>query len=282
MVSKPSLSPCGEIVRSQDPDRYLCSLFTDPARREGLFALYAFNQEVAKIPEVVSEPMLGHIRLQWWRESIDGILAGTPREHEVVLGLAEAFQAHGLARDGFDTLLEAREADLEDAAPADMAAMIDHAQGTAGALNRLALDILGIQDPETVKSANDVAIGWALTGMLRSLPYFARRKRLVLPSDLFAENGGVLGDYHELRDRPAPRQTVRRVATVARDYMRKARGRPGVRKNIARPVLLPARIADLYLNRLERAGWNAFDPAINAEMPMKAWALWITSLLRRF
>ena len=62
-------SATGKIVCGHDPDRYLCDLFAKPKAREGLFALHAFNHEVAKIRELVSEPMLGHIRLQWWREA---------------------------------------------------------------------------------------------------------------------------------------------------------------------------------------------------------------------
>ena len=55
---------CQNQVRQHDRDRYLTALFAPPARRPGLFALYAFNLEVAKVREAVSEPMLGHIRLQ--------------------------------------------------------------------------------------------------------------------------------------------------------------------------------------------------------------------------
>ena len=282
MAARPGLSPCGDIVRSQDPDRYLCALFADPVRREALFALYAFNQEVAKTRQVVSEPMLGHIRLQWWRESIDGIIAGTPRAHEVVTALAAVLQAHGLARDGFDALLDARAADLEDIPPPNMAALIDYARATAGTLSRLALEILGVDDTETRAAADDVAIAWALTGLLRSTPHLARAKRMMFPVDLIEANGVRLGDYHELRDRPELRATVRAVAAVAREHLAAARRRSGVAARAAAPVLLPGRIADLYLKRLDQAGWNPFDPLINREMPLKPWSLWFSAWLRRF
>ena len=76
-------------LRRVDYDRYLCALFASPGPRAGMIALYAFSHEVAKISEVVSEPMLGEIRLQWWREAIDGIYDGVARRHDAVEALAE-------------------------------------------------------------------------------------------------------------------------------------------------------------------------------------------------
>src|SRR3546814_269270 len=67
-----NLSPCAAELRRHDPDRFLTGLFAPGERREALFALYTFNLEVARSREMVREPMLGRMRLQWWRETIDG------------------------------------------------------------------------------------------------------------------------------------------------------------------------------------------------------------------
>ena len=72
-MSSTRLSYCADQVRRQDRERYLTALFAPAGRREDLFALYAFNLEVAKTAEVVSEAMVGRIRLQWWREAIEEI-----------------------------------------------------------------------------------------------------------------------------------------------------------------------------------------------------------------
>ena len=70
------LSPLAALVRRHDRDRFQTALFAPAARREALFALYAFNYEIARVRESVREPMLGQIRLQWWREAIDAAFAG--------------------------------------------------------------------------------------------------------------------------------------------------------------------------------------------------------------
>jgi len=88
-------SYCAQLLRRQDADRYLTALFAPGDRREALFALYAFNLEVARAREVVSEPFMGLIRLQWWRDALDEVYQGRIRAHEVIRPLASAISAYG-------------------------------------------------------------------------------------------------------------------------------------------------------------------------------------------
>jgi NADH dehydrogenase [ubiquinone] 1 alpha subcomplex assembly factor 6 len=275
------LSPAGALVREHDPDRYLCALFAAPEKREALFAVLAFNHEVAKTRDVVSEPMLGQIRLQWWREAIDGIVAGTPRRHEVVLPLADAFETFVLARAPFDRILDARVADLEDAPFDRIEDLADYTAATAGALSRILLDILRVEDMAVLAASDAASTAWALTGLLRSLPFHARAKRLMLPKQVLEQHGTRIGDYHELRDVPALRAAVRAIAARASEAICLVEGPSRALFQAGAPVLLQARLARLYLDRLERAGFNAFDPAVNAEMPLKSWALWWASMRGR-
>ena len=88
-------------VRAADPDRYFSALFAPAPLRPLLFALYAFNHEVARVAETVREPMLGAIRLEWWRETVEGAAKGTPRNHDVARGLAALFADRAVALGGF-------------------------------------------------------------------------------------------------------------------------------------------------------------------------------------
>jgi NADH dehydrogenase [ubiquinone] 1 alpha subcomplex assembly factor 6 len=275
------LSSCGEIVRAHDPDRYLCALFAPPREREALFTALAFNHEVARTREAVSEAMLGQIRLQWWREAIDGIIDGTPRQHEVVLPLADAFRTFNLDRAPFDAILDAREADLEDAPFRTLEDLLVYARATAGSLARVAFQVLGVTDEPAVMAGEKIAVAWSLTGLLRAAPFLARGKRLMLPLDLLEARGARIGDYHELRDREELRSVVRSIAETAQECLAQAQ-MPRAGSKRAAPVLLQARLARLYLNRLGHAGFNPFDPLINAEMPLKSWSLWWASIWRRY
>src|SRR5215468_1370027 len=103
---------CLDQVRQFDRDRYLTVLFAGSQARADLLALYAFNLEVAKTRELVREPMMGLVRLQWWRDCVAEIYAGNERRHQVVQPLAAAIRGHGLERGLFDRLIDAREDDL--------------------------------------------------------------------------------------------------------------------------------------------------------------------------
>lgn len=267
------LSACAALVERHDRDRYLSCLFAPEAEREQLFALYAFNQEVAKTAEVVSEPMLGHIRLQWWREALEGIYAGTPRQHEVVQPLARAIAAKQLPRALLEAVIDARESDLEEAPPADLAALAVYAEGTSTALLRLALTILGAEDSASRAAAEQLGPAWAYLGLLRALPLHAHQKRSYLPADLCAAAGVDLQEVFELRSSPALSQVCTRLLDEAEAHLAAAR-RPAVEvPRQALPALLIARLADLYLKRLRQAGGDPFAPQAQAPAPGRVWRL---------
>lgn len=270
-----SLSYCAQELRARDRDRFLVCLFAPAERREALFALYAFNLEVAKTAELVSEPTLGQIRLQWWREALDEIhQGGTVRQHQVAAPLATAIREHGLEPATFERLLLAREADLDPAAPGDLAALERYAAETSGTLQSLALAILGCEGEAAEAAARHVGIAWALTGLLRAVPFHARQKRLYLPEDHLAVTGVSAAELFELQGSDALSGVVMRLAKRAREHLVEARRQRGDVPRQALPALLPARLADGYLTVLERAAFDPFDPRVQLDLPNRALRLW--------
>ncbi|TVQ56895.1 MAG: phytoene synthase [Rhodobacteraceae bacterium] len=166
-MKEPPLSPCADLVRRGDPDRFLSALTAPEPVRERLFALYAFNLELARIPAVVSEPMLGLIRLQWWRETVAMIFEeDRVRSHEVVGPLAETIRAAALPRAPFDRLLDARARDAESDWPADRAALDAYLADTGGALLDLAARALSSEPGPTA----DAGYAFAAAAWLRAKP----------------------------------------------------------------------------------------------------------------
>ncbi|MGI9465429.1 MAG: phytoene/squalene synthase family protein, partial [Aestuariivirgaceae bacterium] len=105
---------CQDMVRQWGNDRYLTVLLAPEAMRPHLWALYAFDIEVARIRSLVSEPGIGEIRYQWWIDAIDGLYEQRPVEHPVIAGLAQAIEYADLPRHAFVNLIEARRFDLYD------------------------------------------------------------------------------------------------------------------------------------------------------------------------
>lgn len=267
------LSYCAGEVRRHDRDRYLACLFAPAERREALFALYAFNLEVAKTAELVSEAMLGRIRLQWWREALDGIYAGAPRRHAVVEPLAEAVRRYGLDRRPFDRLIDGRESDLDAEPPVDLAALENYAEATSASLVGLALDILGAQGEPGRTAGRHLGVAWALVGLLRAIPFHARAQRCYLPRDLLEAAGLDPKGLHELRGSRALARVVETVAGCANGRLTEARAPRREVASAALPALLPAVLASHYLDRLATAGFDPFHTSVQAEAPGKVWRL---------
>jgi phytoene/squalene synthetase len=153
---------CAAEVRKHDPDRYFSALFAPQALRPHLFALYAFNGALAEVAASVREPMLGAIRLQWWREALD-----KPTPHDVVRAVTTAIAEQGLPRALFDAMIDARARDLDPAPFADRAERDAYLDATSANVMRLASRILGGGD-RFDKLAYEAGLAYGLTGLLRN------------------------------------------------------------------------------------------------------------------
>ena len=157
-------------LKSVDPDRYRSALFADKAGRERLMTLYAFHAELAKVPELVSEPMLGEIRYQWWRDCIEEIYAGGPvRKHEVATPLTDVLRASDMPRFWVDRLIDGRARDLDPQPFANVDAARSYCAQTSGVLMQMAVHVLGGEADDGVLAAGEA---WGLTGIARSWRYY--------------------------------------------------------------------------------------------------------------
>lgn len=273
----PDLSYSGQEVRKYDNDRFLTCLFAPAERRESLFALYAFNLEIAKTREVVTEPVLGQMRLQFWRDGVEKVYGGAAvPKHAVMEPLAAAVKDQGLSRALLDRLIDAREADLEDTAPASLDCLVNYADVTSTPLVQLALETLGVRDEGAQRAARHVGIAYALTGILRAVPFHARQHRQMLPADRMEAHGAKPADLFELRSAPELRPVVGEVAARARDHLAQARGLRREVPRAALPALLPAVLADTYLDVIAREGNDPFAARVQMANPFRqaklAWA----------
>ena len=156
--------------------------------------------------------MLGRIRLQWWRESIAAIYDGRPvRRHEVVEPLAETIRARGLTRAHFERLIDAREADLGDTPPPDLAALEAYAEASSAPLVLLALEALGrARRRGACGRTRGSASPTRSPACCAPTPFHARARRTYLPADLLAAHGiEPHRTLYELKPAPGARRRLR-------------------------------------------------------------------------
>lgn len=137
---------CEALVRVEDKDRYLASLFAPAAKRSYLFALYAFDLEIARVRMLVREPMAGEIRLQWWHDALTGERAGEAAASPVMIALQGAARATGVGLEPLLAAVDARQAELYG----------DPAENAATAVFRVAARLLGAEG-DAVDAAAETA-----------------------------------------------------------------------------------------------------------------------------
>ncbi len=254
-----NLSYCGELVRRYDPDRFLLSMFAPAEAREGVWALFALNHEIAKTREVVSETALGQIRLKWWADAVEGVYKGGPvLEHEVVQALAEAIALYDLPFEEFETLIHAREFDLEDVLPGNLEGVLNYADFTSTPLLRLAGRIAGA-DVEA-EPVQPVAVNYALMGILRAVPFHRAQRRCYLPENMMRAQGIEPHRFYDCApDREALAEAVKEVCA---EFVHGIRPQNRFLKAVQGG-------AHIYYRQLRSCGYDVFNPKMALEPPFK-------------
>ncbi len=276
------LGPCAELVRRGDPDRFFAALLARPDRRPGLLALYAFSLELARIPELVSEPTLGAIRQQWWHEVLEGLSGQGAAPHPVAQALSPWLEA-GLSRAALEGLIEARACDFEEATFKTDADLDRYAGETAGALTLAAAALLRHPDPlpeDEAELARRAGRLWARLGLLRSVGFWARRRRLVMPLERLEacglEREDVFAAARDGRAIPGLAEAVRDEIAVLRLHLARLRGI--VLPVPVRPALCYVGLAPSLLRRLDRrAETLLFTPGAPGSSQRLFHILWTAS-----
>lgn len=265
-----ALSYTAETVRKYDPDRFLLSLFVPPEKREALCALYAFNYEIAKTREVVTETQLGMIRLQWWRDALAGVYEQDKvLEHQTLQPLAAAIKAYDLPRDAFDNLIYAREFDLEDRLPSTLDGMVKYAEYTSAPLLDLSLKVMG----EDGKGVPQIATAYALTGLLRAIPVHLSQRRCYLPENLVQRQQITVCDLYDGTGIGKLPPVVAEVAEAAGKCLREA-GRsssPFLRRQ--------AKLAAIYLQKIRTSGHDVFSSHMAVPPLLRELRVWWAGIL---
>jgi 15-cis-phytoene synthase len=261
------------IARAGDPDRALSALFAPRDARSDHFSLYAFNVELARVAEQVSEPDLGAIKLQWWREAIDKAAAGDATGHPVADAFGAVMRRRALAPERIAALIDAREFDIAPRIMPDRASLEAYLRDTAGTLFALSASILGARDSMVAPAAQAGGLAYGLTGLMRALPVHAASGRLYLPADALR------------RHRTAPEQmlagetsqgldaALAEFRAMAREALDEAQRHVAKLDAPARTAFLPLSLVNPYLAALEKSGRDPLRDIVGINPLYRLWRL---------
>ncbi|MFT6582049.1 MAG: phytoene synthase [Alphaproteobacteria bacterium] len=268
------------MVQAEDSDRFLTVLFAPANARDALFALYAFNLEIAKIHESVREPMIAEIRFQWWRDAISGIYEGQSSRHPVVMALKDIVEYYNLPREMFEKVLEARAVDISLHRPKTYTEFTEIAGSISIPLMTLALNVLGVNKDELAGDISTGATAWGLTELLRKAPHHLRSRRNYLPTEMITEFGVIERDLSELRPSANTSNLIRHISEDAASRANIARRTLSSidRKGFSPLLCIP--LARQYTRRFARFDFDPFHPEFSKSAPLRGWNLAYRSLTR--
>lgn len=239
-------------ARAGDLDRYLAALLAPRRARLDLITLTAFLGEVARIPKAVREPMMGELRLQWWRDALESARAGVATGSPVADALGRSMARHNLPMELLLAPINTRALDLDPEQPlAILPDVSDYIADTEGAAFRLSARILGVDETP------------AVADLLAAAAQAYGRARLARLSHQTGDSRGA-----------ALRQEARLWLSEAR---RLAPAAPAA----VLPAILPVALVEPYLAALEGLGPDITGERAEISPLTRVWRLWWAKVRRR-
>jgi 15-cis-phytoene synthase len=223
-----------DVVRAWDKDRYLAALFAPDDKRQYLFALYAFDAEIARIRTLVSETQIGEIRMQWWADTLDVIDGGGAIDHPLAQSLSATIKLHGLPTKHLQQVIDARRAELYADQFPDIFSLESYVAETDAIIMQCAALILD-KDAATASAATIGNYATAF-GLARLTVNEALRTKLIPPS---------IG-LEAIRTLAQKRLKEARTSTIPKQLL---------------PAVLPSSLTEIYLSG-------------KASALRKQWTLW--------
>jgi phytoene synthase len=269
------------MLRDLDRDRYLACLLSPEDKRPALAALYAFNAEIARIRDAVREPLPGEVRMQWWRDLLEGNAHGDSQANPVAAGLMDCVEKYRLPRPTLINLLEARIFDLYDDPFEDRNALEGYAGETASAIIQLASLIL---DPQAAAGSADAAghagVAQAMAGMMLLAPLHRRRGQVYIPVDILSATGLDREAFLAGEDKDRITAAIDIFCAIALDHLSYARK---TKVDAACfPAYLPVAMTETVLKKAKKAGASLFEDDIQPSLVRRQWLMTKSVFLKRF
>lgn len=272
---------CLAMLRETDRDRYLACLLSPEEKRGSLAALYAFNAEIARVRDVVREPLPGEIRLQWWRDLLEGGAAGDSTGNPLAAGLIETVERYRLPRQTLIAMTEARIFDLYDDALPDRNALEGYAGETASALIQLASLVLSQEDAaQSAEAAGHAGVAQSVAGALMLLPIHMRRRQLYIPLDILSATGLDRDSFLAGEDKLRISAAIEAMAGLGLEHLEKARRAGPVPASVF-PAFLPACLSKSALLKARKIGASAIEGGLQQPQWRRQITMMKAAFLRR-
>jgi 15-cis-phytoene synthase len=272
---------CADLVRTHDFARYASTLFVPAINRRALLAIYAFNVEVSRVHEQVSQPLPGEMRLQWWTDLLAGQGHGGVEGNPVAAELMQAIRNFRLPVERLSRLIAEHQFDLYSDPMPSTAALEGYVDDTSSALFGLAARVAARPSEEIDHLARHAGLAVGIAQVIALLPHDASRRQLFVPLQLLQQHGSGLEEVFSGRQTPAIRAAIGQLVGEAASHLRTALSLLDTVPPQVRPVFLPLALVQRDLKRMSRADNDPFVPHVTSRLRI-LWTLWCASRKREF
>ena len=265
---------CERLVKEADKDRFLATLFAPASRRPALCALYAFDIEIARVPTAARQALAGEIRLQWWREVLEGQRMDEAAANPVAAALIETLDKYKLARASLMDVVEARTFDLYNDPFATTAELEAYAERTKGAMMVSTAAVLGGADTDVKAIVRHAPMATAVCDILRSFASHVSRGHLRIPLDVLERHGAEPADVLAGRSSNELLASLANIRELARKHFDAFKRLTPAVPAISVPAFLPVALVPLYFDRMEGKDYDPFRTIVAVPQWRRQWTLW--------
>jgi phytoene synthase len=274
--NRESAAFCADLVRNHDFARYASTLFMPSDQRRGLLAIYAFNVEISRVRDQVSQPLPGEMRLQWWTDMLAGTSHGGVAGNPVAAELMLAIRNFRLPAERLSRLIDEHQFDLYNDPMPTMAALEGYINDTACALFSLGAGICGRQSEEIDHLARHAGLAQGIAQVIAALPLDASRRQLFVPLQLLQQHGSGMEEVFAGKETPKLRVALDQLIAEAHGHLKTAFELLVNVPPEVRPVFLPLALVRRDLQRMSRADNDPFTLHVTSRL-RTLWTLWRAS-----
>ncbi|MEL7430122.1 MAG: phytoene/squalene synthase family protein [Pseudomonadota bacterium] len=266
-----------QTLKTLDQQRYLASLYIPEKWREDVAAIWAFDAEVARIPSLVSEPMPGEIRIQWWRDLLtSGNKDGSGPLAEALL---TAIEKHDLPPETFYTYLEARTFDLYNDPMPDTGSFEGYLGETVSVHLQNAALCLGAERTTLLADAcGHAGMALGIAKLLARLAIDRARRQIFVPMEMVRKRGVSEESWLDGEISEGHLQVVEDLCQLCQYHATFAQSVIGELPRALRPVFLQLAVVKPSLKAIRKAEERLFVSPVSLSPLGLQWAFFRASM----
>ncbi|XP_018392080.1 PREDICTED: NADH dehydrogenase (ubiquinone) complex I, assembly factor 6 [Cyphomyrmex costatus] len=263
---------CLQLVRKSDYENFLCTLLLPHSIKSAAFAIRAFNVEVAQVEDQVSDNRIGAMRLQFWTDALNGIYNANPPKSPVALELHRILQRHKLSKRYFKRLIDARLSKLSSSIFVDLESLEKYCDYTTSSIYYLLLEAQGTASVNADHAASHFGKAHGLVTLIRSVPYNARKRVMILPQDVLLKHSVSSESIFQGQSSAGFKDVILEIASCAKQHLKMA---TSLRKTAGKDlnvIFLSTVCVENYLENLEKVDFDVFHPTLqrrNGILPLQ-------------